>query len=119
MAQKVIYLIGSLRNPEVNRLAAAMRTLGFEVFDDWTAAGPTADDSWRDYEKQRGHSYVEALQGYAARHVFAFDMHHLIRCDLAVCSCQQANLVTLNWATYWGRENPDTSYLIRNLSAST
>ena len=84
MAQKVIYLIGSLRNPEVNRLATAMRMLGFEVFDDWTAAGPTADDSWRDYEKQRGHSYVEALQGYAAKHVFAFDMHHLLRCDLAV-----------------------------------
>jgi hypothetical protein len=82
--KKVVYLIGSLRNPEVNRLAHAIRELGFEVFDDWTAAGPTADDTWRDYEKQRGHSYVEALQGYAAKHVFAFDRYHLDRADMAV-----------------------------------
>ena len=81
---KVVYLIGSLRNPEINRLAAAIRELGFEVFDDWTAAGPTADDSWRDYEKQRGHNYVQALQGYAAKHVFALDKAHLDRADLVV-----------------------------------
>ena len=82
--EPVVYLIGSLRNPEVNRLATAIRALGYEVFDDWTAAGHTADDSWRDYEKSRGHSYTDALKGYAAKHVFAFDMFHLNRCDLAV-----------------------------------
>ena len=82
--KKVVYLIGTLRNPEVNRVAQAIRDLGFEVFDDWTAAGSTADDSWRDYEKSRGHSYVQALQGYAAKHVFAFDKFHLDRADLAV-----------------------------------
>lgn len=82
--QPVVYLIGSLRNPNINKLAAAIRELGYEVFDDWTAAGPTADDSWRDYEKQRGRNYVEALQGYAAKHVFALDKQHLDRCDIAV-----------------------------------
>ena len=84
LVTKVVYLIGSLRNPEINRLAAKIRELGFEVFDDWTAAGPTADDTWRDYEKQRGHTYTQALQGYAAKHVFAFDKFHLDRADLAV-----------------------------------
>jgi hypothetical protein len=79
-----VYLIGSLRNPEVNRIAAAIRELGYEVFDDWTAAGPTADDSWRDYEKQRGHTYPQALQGFAAKHVFAFDKFHLDRANIAV-----------------------------------
>ncbi len=79
-----MYLIGSLRNPEVNRIAAAIRELGYEVFDDWTAAGPTADDSWRDYEKQRGHTYPQALQGFAAKHVFAFDKFHLDRANIAV-----------------------------------
>lgn len=81
---KVIYLIGSLRNPEIPKIANTIRAKGFEVFDDWFAAGEKADDSWRDYEKQRGHSYKEALAGYAAKHVFAFDKLHLNRCDGAV-----------------------------------
>ena len=84
MSDPVVYLIGSLRNPEVNRIAAAIRELGYEVFDDWTATGPTADDSWRDYEKQRGHTYPQALQGFAAKHVFAFDKFHLDRANIAV-----------------------------------
>jgi hypothetical protein len=84
MLQPVVYLIGSLRNPEINKLAAKIRELGYEVFDDWTAAGPTADDCWRDYEKQRGHTYVEALQGYAAKHVFSLDKAHLDRSDIVV-----------------------------------
>lgn len=84
MTKKVVYLIGSLRNAKVTELAKAIRKVGFEVFDDWMAAGPTADDAWRDYEKQRGHSYGQALSGYAAKHVFEFDYKHLVRCDIAV-----------------------------------
>jgi hypothetical protein len=49
----------------------------WEVFDDWYAAGPEADDFWKSYEKERDHGYVQALQGYAAEHVFAFDKYHL------------------------------------------
>jgi hypothetical protein len=81
---KSIYLIGSLRNPKIVGLAQTIRGLGFDVFDDFMAAGKDADDSWRDYEKARGHSYKEALQGHAAKHVFAFDLHHLNRCHIAV-----------------------------------
>ena len=81
---KVIYLIGSLRNPEIPKIGDYLRGLGFEVFDDWFAAGPEADDWWQKYEKGRGHSYPEALKGYAARHVFEFDLHHLGRADLGV-----------------------------------
>ena len=61
-----------------------MRGLGYEVFDDWYAAGPEADDKWRDYELARGHSYEEALAGHAARHVFDFDKYHLDRADIGV-----------------------------------
>lgn len=75
----MIYLIGSLRNPKVPEVANALRKEGYEVFDDWYAAGPEADDKWRDYEKGRGHSYKEALDGYAARHVFEYDHFHLNR----------------------------------------
>lgn len=80
----VIYLIGSLRNPEVPKLAALMRARGHDVFDDWYAAGPEADDYWRTYEKERGHTYKEALEGYAANHVWDYDCTHLDRCDTAV-----------------------------------
>ena len=79
-----IYLIGSLRNERVPQTAAALRKAGFDVFDDWYAAGPEADDYWQKYEKSRGHTFAEALDGYAARHVFEFDKHHLDRCDAGV-----------------------------------
>jgi len=61
-----------------------LRELGFEVFDDWYAAGHEADDKWRDYEVARGHTYAEALEGFAARHVYEFDKHHLDRADIGV-----------------------------------
>ena len=80
----VIYLIGSLRNPEVPKIAERLRETGAEVFDDWFAAGPIADDSWQEYEKAKGIPYDEALKGYAAQHVFDFDLHHLDRADIAI-----------------------------------
>lgn len=79
-----VYLIGSLRNPEIPVIAGALRNAGFEVVDDWHAAGPEADDIWREYETQRGHTYVEALAGLHAGHVFAFDKFHLARCQGAI-----------------------------------
>jgi hypothetical protein len=79
-----VYLIGSLRNPEVPVVAEQIRALGLEVFDDWYAAGPEADDYWKKYEQARGRTYREALYGYAARHVFSFDLKHLNRCNIGV-----------------------------------
>lgn len=81
---KSIYIIGSLRNPRIPEIGNAIRQLGIEAFDDWYAAGPEADDKWKEYEKGRGHTYSEALAGYAARHVFEFDKHHLDRVESAV-----------------------------------
>lgn len=80
----VIYLIGSLRNLEVPLLANRLRAEGFEVFDDWFAAGPEADDYWMQYEKQRGHTFAQALNGYAANHVWEYDKSHLHRADAAI-----------------------------------
>lgn len=68
-----LYLIGSLRNPAVPSTANLLREAGHEVFDDWYAAGPEADDMWKAYEQGRGHSYTQALSGHAAAHVFEFD----------------------------------------------
>lgn len=80
----MIYLIGSLRNPEVPQIAGKLREAGHEVFDDWYAAGPEADDYWRNYEIGRGRTYAEALQGLAAEHVFTFDKHHIDRATAGI-----------------------------------
>lgn len=81
-----LYLIGSLRNPRVQELAAEFRKAlpDWEVFDDWQAAGPEADDYWRDYEKSKGHDFITALKGHAAQHVFNFDKGHLDTSDAAI-----------------------------------
>lgn len=79
-----IYLIGSLRNPEIPRIGNYLREIGFEVFDDWFAGGKIADDEWQAYEQLRGRPYDVALKGYAAQHVFHFDLEHIERADIGV-----------------------------------
>jgi hypothetical protein len=79
-----IYLIGSLRNPEVVNVANNLRAAGHDVFDSWFSASPTADDAWRDHSKAKGQDYKTALQDYAAKHVYNFDKSHLDRCEMAV-----------------------------------
>lgn len=86
MRRRKVYLIGSLRNPEIARLGRRLREAlpQAEVFDDWMCAGPHADDAWRDHEKAAGFSFLEALERPAARHVFEFDKKHLTEADVAV-----------------------------------
>lgn len=79
-----IYLIGSLRNEKINTIASKLRDAGHEVFDDWFAAGPEADDYWQKYEIAKGNNYKQGLAGYAAKHVYEFDKFHLDRNDIAV-----------------------------------
>jgi len=81
---KTYYLIGSLRNSQIPQVSAALRDVGINVFDSWYAAGPTADDSWKEYEQGRNLTYIDALKDYAAQHVFSFDKKHLDRCDGAI-----------------------------------
>ena len=80
----VVYLIGSLRNPEVPKIATILRDRGIEVFDDWHAGGEKADEEWMKYEQARGRDYHQALSGHAARHTFEYDKFHLDRADVAV-----------------------------------
>jgi hypothetical protein len=84
VVKEIIYLIGSLRLPTVREFAKELRAEGFEVFDDWHAAGPEADDIWQKYEQDRGHTYLEAMKGYHAEMVFRFDERHLSRAGLGV-----------------------------------
>ena len=61
-----------------------LRKEGFEVFDEWFAAGKIADDSFKEYFKGREIPYDKALKSYAAKHIFEFDKTHLDRSDAAI-----------------------------------
>lgn len=61
-----------------------LRAAGHEVFDNWYAAGPIADDHWREYEQGRGHTYREALASPEAQHNFSFDKKWLDWADTGV-----------------------------------
>lgn len=101
---KVLYLIGSLRNDKIPELAKRLRKElpDVEIFDDWYAAGPEADDCWKDYETARERDYISALSGHAARHVFEFDKHHLDRCThaLLVLPAGKSGHMEITYAKY-------------------
>ena len=101
----VVYLIGSLRNPQVPRIAAKLRRAGFEVFDEWHSVGSRADDHFRDYERARGHKMAEALQSWEAKHIFEFDRTHLMRADVVVLvlPCGKSGHLELGWALGRGK----------------
>ena len=84
MENKLIYLIGSLRNPNVPAVGQQLRDVGFSVFDDWFAAGPEADDYWRIYERGRGKTLTQALRSPAAINVFELDRKWLMASHAAV-----------------------------------
>lgn len=105
-AKVLLYLIGSLRNPEIPRIANKIRESGLEVFDDWYAAGPEADDYWREYEIGRGRSYKEALQGAAAKNVFQFDKTNLKRAQavVLVLPAGKSGHLELGWSLGIGKK---------------
>lgn len=84
MSKPLIYLIGSLRNPEIPYIALALEKIGVEVFADWHEAGPEADSYWREGEMLKGITYKEALKGWTSQHVFSFDKKHLDRSNIGV-----------------------------------
>lgn len=80
----LLYLIGSLGNPRVPVVANQLRELGYPVFDDWYAAGPHADEHWRDYERARGRDMLEAIVAPAAQHNLTFDRSWLDKAGAGV-----------------------------------
>lgn len=102
-----VYLIGSLRNPNIPQIANRLRKdAGARVFDDWFAAGPEADDEWKRYEQARGRPYVDAICGAHAWNVFEFDYEHLREADAVVLAMPagKSGFMELGWAL--GREKP-------------
>lgn len=109
--KNTVYLIGSLRNPQVRGLAEKIRSLGFDVFDDWHAAGEKADDIWMEYEKGRRRTYYEALQGCTANHTFSYDLHHLHRAALGVLLLPAGKSAHLEFGYLLGQGKPGYMYM--------
>jgi hypothetical protein len=107
----VVYLVGSLRNPEVPKVARMLRDVGLEVFDDWHAAGDKADEEWMKYEQERGRNYYQALQGHSARHTFSYDKFHLDRSDVGVMVAPAGKSGHLELGYLIGQGKPGYIYL--------
>ena len=101
-----IYLVGSLRNPEVPKIAKRLIHEGFDIFSDWFAAGKIADDSWQEYETLLGRTYIEALNGIAADHVFQFDKFHLNRCDSVILVAPAGRSGHIEFGYMLGQKKP-------------
>lgn len=79
-----VYIIGSLRNPEIPQFANELEARGIEAFADWFQSGPQTDDFWKEYSKVRGRTYKQALESRGAVHSFNLDKENLDRCDAAI-----------------------------------
>lgn len=81
----MIYLVGSLKNPEIPKIANRLReATSLEVFDNWYSPGPEADDFTRDYCRGKGLTYPEAMKDHAVQHVFEFDKKHIDRAETVI-----------------------------------
>ncbi|HJX05792.1 MAG TPA: hypothetical protein VJ461_03715 [Candidatus Nanoarchaeia archaeon] len=84
--EKVVYIIGALKNWKVIDLANKLSKEfpKCEFFCSWITPGPEADEYLRKYGKKRGLNYKETLQDWGAKHVFDFDKTHLNRSDIVI-----------------------------------
>jgi Recombination endonuclease VII len=82
--QPCIYVVGALKNERIPDIGNRLRACGFDVMDEWFAAGERADISWQAYEGRRGRTYTEALRGRTATNVFLFDRVHIDMADAAI-----------------------------------
>lgn len=111
----IVYVIGSLRNPNIPKIANKIQEAGHEAFADWYGAGPEADDKWKEYEQERGKTYLQALKSYGAQAVFNFDKKHLERAEAVVLvgPAGKSGHMELGWALGQGKkgyyllDNPD------------
>lgn len=101
----MIYLIGSLRNPEVPEIAIQLRDGGHHVFDDWWSAGPEADDKWQEHCAIRGMTYCQALATPHADCVYEFDRQWLTAADtvVLVLPAGKSGHIELGWALGQGK----------------
>lgn len=101
-----IYVIGSMRNPQVPLVAKALRAIGWDAFDDWYSPGEQCDDKWQEYEKQRGRTFREALAGYHAQTAFKLDEYHIDRCDAGILVLPAGKSAHIELGVFRGAKKP-------------
>lgn len=106
MKIRSIYLIGALKNPKVITLENELRARGYDPFSEWINPGIHADEYWQKYEKRRGRTYAQAIKSYHARHVFAFDLYHINRCDAGVLVMPAGKSACLELGYFCGQKKP-------------
>jgi hypothetical protein len=99
-----VYIGGSLSNPEIIRITKLIQE-EYDAFSSWVTPGPDADEHWRDYEKELGYSYREALRRPAAQNIFEFDKKHIDAADVfvMVMPCGKSAHLELGYAAGTGK----------------
>ena len=82
--QPCVYLAGALKNPRIPEIGNAIRSIGFDVMDEWWTPGEHADTNWQLYERIRGRTFEQALDGRSARNTVAFDQAFIDLSDIFV-----------------------------------
>jgi hypothetical protein len=103
----MIYIGGSLANPNIRFVANRLRAHGFDVFDDWHAAGIEGDLNWKQYASDRGLNYKQALDLPFVQTAFDFDMKHLREADtfVLVMPAGKSGFLELGLMTGWGKRS--------------
>ena len=77
----MLYIIGSLSNPQVIQVTKRLKAEGIPAFSEWMASGPEADQHWKNYGKEMGWSYLETLKSDFVQTAFNFDFKHMQQAD--------------------------------------
>ena len=102
-----VYLAGSLRNPAIPSIMDQLKCkLAADVFADWYAAGPEADDWWKSYYKGVGYSYVEALKEPASVNTFEFDRRNMLSSKTMVLALPAGKSGHLELGWFLGNGRP-------------
>lgn len=80
----LVYLGGALKNDRIPDIGNELRSYGFDIMDEWITPGPEADSFLQVYEKKRGRSYSQTLQGRAVENVVLFDKSFIDQSDAFV-----------------------------------
>lgn len=110
----MIYLAGSLRNPSIPQLAVDLhKATKKPVFSDWFAAGPEADDKWKEYYKfmapeslSEAEKYQWALRMPASRNVFDFDTRWIRQASTMVLALPAGKSGHLELGWFLGQGKP-------------
>lgn len=107
----MIYLAGSLRNPDMPDLRNAIAEATQQpVFMDWYAAGPNADDYWKDYWTDQGVSYKAALKKPNSLNTFNFDKKHIDKSSVMVLAAPAGKSGHLELGYFLGQGKPGLYY---------